>query len=154
MNIEIKKASRDDFIFINNTRNIESTRKWLENNNTITIDETLDWFDKTNPNWYVIYYKNIKAGYIRTSDDTGKSICIGCDVHPDFRRKGIAFQAYNLILDQLIENGYVNIWLDVFKKNIPAINLYKKLNFKKICERKVNNEKYITMVLSVNKWKK
>jgi len=109
MNIEIKKASRDDFIFINNTRNIESTRKWLENNNTITIDETLDWFDKTNPNWYVIYYKNIKAGYIRTSDDTGKSICIGCDVHPDFRRKGIAFQAYNLILDQLIENGYVNI---------------------------------------------
>lgn len=154
MNIEIKKALRDDFVFINETRNIESTRKWLENNKLISLESTLEWFDKTNPVWYVIYCDNIKAGYIRTSEMTGKSICIGCDIHPDFRRKGIAYQSYCIILNQLINNGYVNIWLDVFEKNIPAIKLYKKLNFKKVCKRKVNNEVYTTMVLSVIKWKK
>lgn len=154
MNINIKKANRDDFVFINKTRNIESTRKWLENNKFISLESTLEWFDKTAPDWYVVYCDDIKVGYIRISDDTEKSICIGCDIHPDHRRKGIAFQAYQILINQLIDKGYVNIWLDVFENNIPAIKLYEKLNFKKVCKRKVNNETYTTMVLSVIEWKK
>lgn len=154
MNIDIKKANREDFVFINETRNIKSTRKWLENNKFISLASTLEWFDKTSPSWCVVYCDDIKVGYIRTSDDTGKSICIGCDIHPDHRRKGIAFQVYQILINQLIDKGYVNIWLDVFENNIPAINLYEKLNFKKVCKRKVNNETYTTMVLSVIEWKK
>lgn len=154
MNINIKKANRDDFVFINKTRNIESTRRWLENNKFITLKSTLEWFDKSAPDWHIVYSDNTKVGYIRKSDDTGKSVCIGCDIHPDHRRKGIAFHAYQILINQLINEGYVNIWLDVFEKNIPAIKLYEKLNFKKVCKRKVNNEIYVTMVLSVIEWKK
>ena len=140
---------KEDLHFVNSTRNIPSTRLWLENNKEISIEETATWFLEKNPKWFIILLGGQKVGYFRTSDDTGKSVCIGCDIHPDFRRRGIAKRAYRLFINKLKTNKYVNIWLEVFKENKAAVNLYSKLGFVSIGERTVRGEIYLTMV---HKW--
>lgn len=53
-------------------------------------------------------------------------------VEENFRRQGYAYK----ILSYIIENNQnYKIMLEVNEENIPAINLYKKLGFKKISER-------------------
>ena len=106
------------------------------------------WFDRSAPRWYIIYLNEDRVGYIRTSDDTGKSLCIGCDIHPDHRRKGIAFRAYKLFMEELYKNGYVLIWLDVYANNTAAYSLYDKLGFIPIGSRNNRDEAYVTMVHS------
>lgn len=145
-NIEIRPMSEDDLLFVNSTRNILSTRKFLENNKEISIEDTILWFNTKKPTWYIILYNTKKVGYIRTSDDTKKSICIGCDIHPDYRRKGIAEKSYLMFLKLLYNKNYVNIWLEVFEDNTPAIRLYKKLNFIIISSRKVRQKPCFLMV--------
>jgi ribosomal protein S18 acetylase RimI-like enzyme len=145
-NIEIRPMSEDDLLFVNSTRNFLSTRKFLENNKEISIEDTILWFNTQKPMWYIILYNTIKVGYIRTSDDTKKSICIGCDIHPDYRRKGIAEKSYLMFLKLLYNKNYVNIWLEVFEDNTPAIRLYKKLNFIIISSRKVRQKSCFLMV--------
>jgi ribosomal protein S18 acetylase RimI-like enzyme len=145
-NIEIKPVKEEDLIFINTTRNIFTTRKFLENNKKISLKDTIVWFNKKKPKWYIILFNNKKVGYIRTSDDTGKSVCIGCDIHPRYRRMGIAKKSYLMFIKYLYNKNYVNIWLEVFKYNTPAFNLYKKLNFVVISYRNVRQMPYYLMV--------
>ena len=144
--VEINPMVEKDLPFVNETRNIESTRRWLENDSIISLEDTVKWFREKKPHWYIISSNFVNVGYLRTSDDTGKSICIGCDIHPDFRRRGYATKAYRLLIGALIEKGYVNIWLDVFKENTPALNLYKNLGFIPIGDRIVRSKVYTTMV--------
>lgn len=146
--IHLKPMTKNDLNFVNTTRNLFSTRKWLENNNEISLEDTVAWFERDTPRWYIIYLNEDRVGYIRTSDDTGKSLCIGCDIHPDYRRKGIAFRAYKLFMEELYKNGYVLIWLDVYAKNTAAYSLYDKLGFIPIGNRSNRDEAYVTMVHS------
>ena len=60
----------------------------------------------------------LNVGYIRTNGDE-----IGCDIHPNFRRKGYARMAYEIYLK---DKKYAT--LKVFDDNF-AKNLYKKLGF-------------------------
>ena len=66
-------------------------------------------------------------GYIRTNGDE-----VGCDIHPNFRKKGYAKIAYELYLK---DKDYASLW--VFEDNF-AKNLYEKLGF-------VTNGKSITI---------
>jgi len=145
-NLEMFPMKEEDLFFVNTTRNIPSTRQRLENDKIISIENTKKWFLEKSPKWFIISLDSKKVGYFRTSDDTGKSICIGCDIHPENRRMGIAKRAYILFLDYLASVGYTNIWLEVFRENIPAMNLYLKLGFLEIGERTAREEKYVTMV--------
>ena len=144
--IFLSPMNEEDLEFVNSTRNFKSTRKWLENNELISLEATKCWYENNKPKWLIISFNSKKVGYIRTSDDTKKSLCIGCDINPNYRRQGYAKQTYEILLKSLYAKGYVNIWLDVFEKNIPAISLYRKLGFKPINSRIVRGEKYITMV--------
>ena len=54
-------------------------------------------------------------------------------IEEELRRKGYAFKILNYIIEK---NSNMKIMLEVREDNIPAINLYKKLGFKKINERK------------------
>lgn len=57
-------------------------------------------------------------------------------VNPNFRRQQIASVMMNYIIKKAHEKGCDNITLEVRKSNLGAINLYKKLGFKKIGIRK------------------
>ena len=128
-NIYLRQMSEDDLSFVNNIRNHSSTRKNLRNTQLITIEETISWFKESKPRWHIINASGEDVGYIRTSHDTGESICIGCDIDVNKRGNGYAHSAYKIFIDQLYQEDYIVIWLEVFKNNEIAMNLYKKLGF-------------------------
>lgn len=128
--ILIREITEDDLIFINEVRNDKETRKYLRNTDEISLNETLKWFRNSKPNWYIIEFEKRKVGYIRTSSDTKETICVGCDIHPNERKKGYARSAYNLILEKFYQTGYLLVWLEVFADNFKALSLYRSLNFK------------------------
>lgn len=144
--MKIKNMKKSDLIFVNEVRNDYSTRKNLKNSKKISLESTIEWFETKKPKWKIIEVNNEKVGYLRTSSDTGESICIGCDIAPQHRRKGYAKLAYEKYLKSLYELGYIVIWLEVFDDNLPARKLYQNLNFLDVGCRIVNNKKYIAMV--------
>ena len=74
-------------------------------------------------------------GYIRTNGDE-----VGCDIHPNFRKKGYAKMAYELYLQ---DKNYASLW--VFEDNF-AVKLYKKLGFTSTENSKmVRKRNYIKM---------
>ena len=146
MILHIRNMTEDDLEFINFVRNHSLTRFSLKNSSHITLKETIEWFHRDNPKWKIVESNDEKVGDIRTSLDTGETICIGCDIHPDFRRRGFAEYAYGLMIKELYERNYALLWLEVFDDNLPARNLYKKLGFIDVTHRFVNGRKYIAMV--------
>lgn len=137
-----------DLKFINDIRNDESTRKNLNNMNEISLADTQRWFEREKPSWFIIEVNSTRVGYLRTSLDTGESICIGCDIHPEHRRMGYAYSAYKVFLDHLYDSKYVIIWLEVFKANLVAQNLYKKLGFLEINTILKGGRESLTMIHS------
>ena len=147
--ISLRRVSEDDLKFINDIRNDPTTRSQLENIEIISLEETNKWFKEKSPVWFIISWGSNRVGYIRTSHDTGNFICIGCDIAPEQRGKGYAKAAYRCLI-QLYKKDYSVIWLDVYRDNTIAYNLYKKLGFIEVgsAPRLVNNKEYVTMVYS------
>ena len=131
----LRKLTVDDLNFLIEVRNDESTRKFLENDSEFTSDECKSWFESYNPLWFIIEVNEEPVGYIRTNGDE-----VGCDIHPDFRKKVYARQAYNLYLEN---KNYATLW--VFENNF-AKKLYESLGFVETGEVKiVRGEKYLHM---------
>lgn len=125
--------------FLLEVRNQKSTRQFLENDSIFTINECKEWFSNLKSPWYIILVDDSPVGYFRTNGDE-----IGCDIHPDYRRKGYARMAYESYLKNV---SYSTLW--VFEDNL-AKNLYESLGFLEIGEsKKIRNRKYVRMI-----WKK
>ena len=124
-----------DLPFLLEVRNHESTKVNLENNSTFTLNECEKWFGSLNSPWYIIEINNHKVGYFRTN-----GFEIGCDIHPDYRRKGYAKIAYEIYLK---DKKYASLW--VFDDNF-AKQLYLNLGFKTTKNTKFIRERlYIEM---------
>lgn len=124
-----------DLPFLLEVRNHESTRVNLENDSTFTLNECEKWFGSLNSPWYIIEINNHKVGYFRTN-----GFEIGCDIHPDYRRKGYAKIAYEIYLK---DKKYASLW--VFDNNF-AKQLYLNLGFKPTENTKFIRERlYIQM---------
>jgi ribosomal protein S18 acetylase RimI-like enzyme len=151
MTTTLVEMKEDDLAFVNKIRNDSSTRCYLRNNKLISLDETYTWFRTSSPKWFIIDVDGQKVGYIRTSHDTGETICCGCDIHPEHRGKGHSKSAYNLLIEDLYNRGYVLIWLEVFRDNVIAYNLYKKLGFIEVgpIKRNIDKRPCVTMVHKV-----
>ena len=87
--VNLRPLIENDLPFLLEIRNNQSTRQFLENNSKFTLKESLKWFRENNPKWFIIEINRHAIGYIRTNNDE-----IGCDIHPDYRRKGYATIAY------------------------------------------------------------
>ena len=84
----------DDLEFLLEVRNDESTRNQLKDNTIYNLEECKEWFKNLNSFWFVICEQYLKrVGYFRTDGNV-----IGCDIHPNHRRKGYARQALQKIL--------------------------------------------------------
>lgn len=137
--VNLRPLIENDLPFLLEIRNNQSTRQFLENNSKFTLKESLKWFRENNPKWFIIEINRHAVGYIRTNNDE-----IGCDIHPDYRRKGYATIAYKTYLK---DKEYASLW--VFEDNF-ALNLYKKLGFIPTKYQKIiRNRSYIKM-----EWKK
>lgn len=135
MEVILAPLMEDDLEFLLEVRNNESTRKYLKNDSVFELKQSIKWFKEVQPKWFIILNEeNQKVGYFRTDGDE-----IGCDIHPNFRRKGYARKAYK---EYLKDKTYAE--LDVFEDNF-AINLYKEIGFKEVKNGIVRGRKYIKM---------
>lgn len=117
--VNLRPLIESDLEFLLEVRNDDSTLQFLENDSKFTLEESKSWFENTQPKWFIIEVNRFSVGYIRTNGDE-----VGCDIHPNFRRKGYARMAYELYLK---DKDYASLW--VFEDNF-AKNLYEKLGFK------------------------
>jgi RimJ/RimL family protein N-acetyltransferase len=129
--VVFRKMIESDLPFFSEVRN-NCAIEFLHDSRLFTLEQTLEWFQNTNPNYYIIEYNNNKIGYFRTSKHNVEenSIYIGCDIHTDYRGKGLAYESYLKFIPFLYEEFNVNtINLEVLSTNIRAKNLYKKIGF-------------------------
>ena len=133
--VDLRPLTENDLPFLLEVRNDESTRQFLEHDSKFTLKEALKWFRDGQPEWFIVEVNLIPVGYIRTLDNE-----VGCDIHPDFRKKGYAKMAYELYLQ---DKNYASLW--VFEDNF-AVKLYKKLGFTSTENSKmVRKRNYIKM---------
>ena len=138
--VKLRKIEESDLEFLLEVRNDETTRYYLVNDNTFNLEECTEWFRETQPKLLIIENElGERVGYFKTNDSNE----IGCDIHPDFRRKGYARKAYQ---EYLKENTDVSLW--VFRDNF-ALNLYSDLGFVENGESKeIRGREFIQMTYS------
>jgi RimJ/RimL family protein N-acetyltransferase len=128
----IREMKESDIAFMLEVRNDETTYVNLHTPVKFTYEESINWFRNQIPIWYIIDVDENSVGYIRTSNwnFNNKSMTIGCDIHPQFRKKGYATQAYEILFNLLLKKEWKSVNLKVLKKNNIAFSFYKKLGFK------------------------
>ena len=129
--IGIREMVEFDLPFFTEVRN-ECANEYLHDSRTFLSEETLDWFLTTRPNYYIIEFNNKKIGYFRTSNynPDENSIYIGCDIHKDYRGKGLGYESYLKFIPFISKKfNLKKINLEVLSTNTRAKNLYKKLGF-------------------------
>lgn len=116
--MNLRELSISDLPFLLEVRNNETTRVNLENDSVFTLAQCEEWFLVRKPKWFIIEIDGNSVGYIRTN-----GVEVGIDIHPNYRRKGYAREAYKLYLK---DKEYATLW--VFVDNFAKI-LYTELGF-------------------------
>jgi len=102
----------------------------------VSMNEQDEWYENlqksnTSLRWMVFNYSN-PIGIVRLDqiDKDNKSICVGLDIHKDYRGQGYAKLIYKqLFYEWFNEHEFNRIWLMVASYNTVAINLYTQLGF-------------------------
>lgn len=91
----------------------------------------------TNPlsSWLVAVEDDKVAGYIGSQTVVGETDMMNVAVHPDFRRRGIAQDLIQSLVEVLKTRQSHCLTLEVRASNTPAINLYEKLGFSQVGKR-------------------
>jgi RimJ/RimL family protein N-acetyltransferase len=129
--INFKKIEKSDLSFLNEVRN-EYSEEFLHDSRKFTLDQTEQWFDKSNPDFYMIFLGSERIGYFRLSNysETNKNLYIGADISPKFKGRGLGKLSYQKFIPYIFDKYELNkISLEVLSTNQVAINLYKKLGF-------------------------
>lgn len=126
----LRPMEEKDLSFMLDIRN--EVREVIHDNRVFTLDECLEWYHETQPENYVVAVSGNDVGIMRVRryKHHGHSAEVGGDIHSEFRRKGYAVRAYNLLIPYLFDNPPINeLFLEVLELNMPAFNLYHKLGF-------------------------
>lgn len=133
MRLSFYRIKEEDLQFLNETRNGYAS-EYLHDSRTFTLQETIEWYNKTNPNYWIIFDEDIneRVGYFRLSSysSINKNIYIGADISQKFKGKGYGTEAYKKFIPLLL--GFYDlhkISLEVLETNVVAIRLYEKLGF-------------------------
>ena len=86
--------------------------------------------------WLVAEEEGRVAGYIGSQTCGDESDVMNVAVHPDFRRRGIAENLVNGLVEELKAIESRCLTLEVRASNVPAISLYEKLGFLEVGRRK------------------
>lgn len=120
-----------DLATFNSIRN--NSREFLHDSSWFSLNDTIDWFEHQTDLYYAIRTREGKmVGYFRTSDwdRKNKTVCIGADIDPEYRGKGIAKQSYPYFMRHLFDKHSMRkVWLEVLSFNERAIGLYNSLGF-------------------------
>ena len=86
--------------------------------------------------WLVAVEDDRVVGYIGSQSSIDESDVMNVAVHPDYRRKGIAENLINHLVEELKNRGGHALLLEVRASNAPAIALSEKLGFLQVGCRK------------------
>ena len=103
----------------------------MHDQNKYSLDESLKWFEEEQPKFFILEFAGDKIGYFRTSIED-VNFFVGLDIHKKWRGKGLATTAYKIFLDKI-------------KKNLVALNLYRKLGFVEVRREMIDNKESIEM---------
>lgn len=122
-----------DLEFARQQRNNPETRKWLAQQGTVSFWQQIKWFwklrsDKSRDR-LIVHYNQVPIGVVRLDDIDlkNKSICIGMDLDPAYRGKGLAQTSYILLIDHFFSQHFNRIWLLVGSYNDRAAHVYTKV---------------------------
>ncbi len=129
--VRLRWMEFEDLPFLLVVRN--ESRYFLHDIRKFGLQDAVKWWEETKPEYVMIdLLDDTPVGYMRTSDwnISARRVMIGADIHPDHRRKGYAFEAYELFLDYLFKRREINkVSLEVLSINEAAIALYERLGF-------------------------
>lgn len=80
----------------------------------------------------LVFIDEVSVGIVRVDgiDPYNKSMCVGLDIHKNFRGKKLAVSIYGKLLNWCFTiMGYNRVWLLVADFNTRAKNLYTKVGF-------------------------
>lgn len=139
MNLKYKPSTSKDIpILYEYSKKLIDQYEEIEN---IDYEKVLKWVYKKiemNIHEYTsIYLEDILVGYYRFHEDENKMELDDFYIFETYQNKGIG----SMVLKKCIQETNKNIFLYVFKKNINAIRLYERFEFKII--KNIQNSRYI-----------
>ena len=128
MEIRIREATIDDVCSLNELQELYFDEKTRENFEFVLKDQ----------NYLFLVAETVNAivGYIGVSISFESSDLLTICVHKSYRSRGIAKSLISSIVDVLCKKNVQQILLEVNECNTNAINLYEKMGFKLIHQRK------------------
>jgi ribosomal protein S18 acetylase RimI-like enzyme len=139
---KLVKMTKDHADFFLETRNHESSRKFMEFDKEVTQEQFYQIIENDTTEWMVI--ENKKPTGLLCAYEKDNKLFFGITIHPKQRRKGYARKAIRKFLEQTDELKE-DVYLAVMKGNF-AIKLYKSLGFKRTgVEEESNGRKFIQM---------
>ena len=98
---------------------------WSEKSITSELDSRISL-------WLVAMDGDTVAGYVGSQSVLDMADMMNVAVHPAYRRRGIARELVNGLVDALKEKGMKSLALEVRASNAPAIALYEQLGFQQV----------------------
>ena len=137
MRVRLRKITKKDTPNIVKWRNDLTVRNNLFSRETISAEQHNDYFDKNIKTGKVYQYVIIANGcdcgtvFLKNIDKKNKKCEFGIFIGDSlFRGKGIGQKAAKLALNVAFSALNLNkVYLSVFKRNISAINSYKRVGF-------------------------
>jgi ribosomal-protein-alanine N-acetyltransferase len=98
--------------------------------------------------------REVFAGYVVFWVVYGEAHILNLTIAKAFRRQGLGIYVMRKVLDMMKASQVDDVFLEVRKSNVPAKELYRKLNFKESYERKkyYGDEDAVIMRLIFNEY--
>lgn len=111
----------------------------LENFSYGFLDKSIENFENLIEKWktslgFCIIYNDEKVGFISLGEKQDKKLSWGIAIKEEYRGKGIAGEAFNLIVQEAKKRGYSTIISSCAKSNTASKKLHKKVGFDLIKE--------------------
>lgn len=132
--IRIEKLAHEHIEWARVLHNDPEVLGMLTDPRIVTPEQQEAWFAKLQASKssvrQIAFIDDVPFSVIRLDqiDYDNKSVCVGLDIHKDFRGKKLAKPLYQEIFKEWFEDrGFHRVWLMVASYNTRAVNLYTSL---------------------------
>lgn len=153
--LRLRVITEEDLDLIRTWRNGDNTRKWFKYNQKIHKRDQKKWYDSYRNNDDDVYFiietkeENKPVGTIGFLVDGDLEAEVGrVMVGEEYRGAGYGLKALKLLLSYLFDDlGFLSIFLEVYKKNFKAINIYENCGFRIVEEFTYEKQDMIKMIV-------
>ncbi len=102
---------------------------WSENSISSELNNPLSL-------WIIAVEGERLLGYVGSQSVLGEADMMNLAVSPEYRKNGIGQKLVEVLINELKDKEVTSITLEVRESNIAAINLYIRLGFQKVGQRR------------------